>query len=334
MTIDSADSETKVVDDLDAIIESLDGPQGVLPVEAIQAARQHRQRIIPRLIQLIQRATDDARDGEPPESNSHFFALFLLLEFRAGEALPAILDAVALPGELPFDLFGDAIHEVLPKVVPTMAHDRLDDILPLIRNRDANQYVRWTLTCGLSRLVVAGLRQREEIVELLRGLLQEAVAGEDFDLITPLVSNLVDLYPEEAYEEIADAYQRRLVETFMIGLKDVDNKLAKGKEAALRWLGRHSPYLEDTIEELQHWAAFEKKDEPKAALTAPPPRPKSTWVGADPSALTTQPADLDPYDTPETVRGEGRRVGRNDPCPCGSGKKYKKCCGSASKRNA
>jgi SEC-C motif-containing protein len=24
---------------------------------------------------------------------------------------------------------------------------------------------------------------------------------------------------------------------------------------------------------------------------------------------------------------EGPRVGRNDPCPCGSGKKYKKCCG-------
>ena len=23
----------------------------------------------------------------------------------------------------------------------------------------------------------------------------------------------------------------------------------------------------------------------------------------------------------------GRKVGRNDPCPCGSGKKYKKCCG-------
>jgi len=25
---------------------------------------------------------------------------------------------------------------------------------------------------------------------------------------------------------------------------------------------------------------------------------------------------------------EGHKVGRNDPCPCGSGKKYKKCCGS------
>ena len=24
---------------------------------------------------------------------------------------------------------------------------------------------------------------------------------------------------------------------------------------------------------------------------------------------------------------KGQKVGRNDPCPCGSGKKYKKCCG-------
>ena len=24
---------------------------------------------------------------------------------------------------------------------------------------------------------------------------------------------------------------------------------------------------------------------------------------------------------------KGKKVGRNDPCPCGSGKKYKKCCG-------
>ena len=30
----------------------------------------------------------------------------------------------------------------------------------------------------------------------------------------------------------------------------------------------------------------------------------------------------------EGVRREGPKVGRNDPCPCGSGKKYKKCCGA------
>ncbi|MEM0732619.1 hypothetical protein HMPREF3022_08580 [Neisseria sp. HMSC065C04] len=30
---------------------------------------------------------------------------------------------------------------------------------------------------------------------------------------------------------------------------------------------------------------------------------------------------------PQTVRREGEKVGRNDPCQCGSGKKYKACCG-------
>ncbi|HEY7513687.1 MAG TPA: SEC-C metal-binding domain-containing protein, partial [Vicinamibacteria bacterium] len=32
-------------------------------------------------------------------------------------------------------------------------------------------------------------------------------------------------------------------------------------------------------------------------------------------------------DEVQTVRREGKKVGRNDPCPCGSGKKYKKCHG-------
>ncbi|HTD23452.1 MAG TPA: preprotein translocase subunit SecA [Terriglobales bacterium] len=31
----------------------------------------------------------------------------------------------------------------------------------------------------------------------------------------------------------------------------------------------------------------------------------------------------------QQVRRSGEKIGRNDPCPCGSGKKYKKCCGVA-----
>jgi len=31
----------------------------------------------------------------------------------------------------------------------------------------------------------------------------------------------------------------------------------------------------------------------------------------------------------KTVQRETPKIGRNDPCPCGSGKKYKKCCGAA-----
>ena len=32
-------------------------------------------------------------------------------------------------------------------------------------------------------------------------------------------------------------------------------------------------------------------------------------------------------DVDKTIRNDGPKIGRNDPCPCGSGKKYKNCCG-------
>jgi preprotein translocase subunit SecA len=35
---------------------------------------------------------------------------------------------------------------------------------------------------------------------------------------------------------------------------------------------------------------------------------------------------LTPGPPPEPERAS-TKVGRNDPCPCGSGKKFKKCCG-------
>jgi preprotein translocase subunit SecA len=43
--------------------------------------------------------------------------------------------------------------------------------------------------------------------------------------------------------------------------------------------------------------------------------------GMDPQAAQSQPA------RPVTITRNVPKVGRNDPCPCGSGKKYKKCCG-------
>jgi preprotein translocase subunit SecA len=44
---------------------------------------------------------------------------------------------------------------------------------------------------------------------------------------------------------------------------------------------------------------------------------------------TPRPARTGGDDVIKTVRREEPKVGRNDPCPCGSGKKYKKCHGQA-----
>ena len=52
-----------------------------------------------------------------------------------------------------------------------------------------------------------------------------------------------------------------------------------------------------------------------AAAVAQAPAPTPARTGGD--------------DVIKTVRREEPKVGRNDPCPCGSGKKYKKCHGAA-----
>jgi preprotein translocase subunit SecA len=42
----------------------------------------------------------------------------------------------------------------------------------------------------------------------------------------------------------------------------------------------------------------------------------------------TQPAEQVAPGKSKPVKRQGKKIGRNDPCPCGSGKKYKKCCGA------
>jgi hypothetical protein len=50
--------------------------------------------------------------------------------------------------------------------------------------------------------------------------------------------------------------------------------------------------------------------------------PRDGFGGKSPSEMLSQ-----VQGKVETFRRQDTRVGRNDPCPCGSGKKYKKCCG-------
>ena len=54
--------------------------------------------------------------------------------------------------------------------------------------------------------------------------------------------------------------------------------------------------------------------------------PREAFDGKKPAEMLAENPSLMPQKV-ETFRREEPRVGRNDPCPCGSGKKYKKCCG-------
>lgn len=57
--------------------------------------------------------------------------------------------------------------------------------------------------------------------------------------------------------------------------------------------------------------------------------PKVVTESVKKTPFTTRPQRRQPVQQ----RIVGKKVGRNDPCPCGSGKKYKKCCWSKDQRN-
>jgi uncharacterized protein len=68
--------------------------------------------------------------------------------------------------------------------------------------------------------------------------------------------------------------------------------------------------LEDAVGELSGWYTFSdaaKQDQDR-------------W------ATSPEDAGLSFADTPQPFVDPFKGVGRNDPCPCGSGKKFKKCC--------
>ena len=69
---------------------------------------------------------------------------------------------------------------------------------------------------------------------------------------------------------------------------------------------------EDTVK-MMFTLQLRRREEPKREQVA---QPTQESLGSSDGSISKQPA-----------RRSAAKVGRNDPCPCGSGKKYKKCCG-------
>jgi preprotein translocase subunit SecA len=118
----------------------------------------------------------------------------------------------------------------------------------------------------------------------------------------------------------------------------------------LRSYGQRDPLVEYKAESFRMFESLRENVERsavslffRAELAPPPPRPEP-----DPTQMKAQHQEVSAYEQgpapagqapeasapPEAMAGGGQRtvqreapkVGRNDPCPCGSGRKYKKCC--------
>jgi preprotein translocase subunit SecA len=110
------------------------------------------------------------------------------------------------------------------------------------------------------------------------------------------------------------------------------------EEEIVRYLWRLTPVAGDGSQEAVVRPPASPRRPPQqitlsSPSTSPPPSPFGAVGGSAPPPSvrqgTPRPARTGGDDVIRQVKRDEPKVGRNDPCPCGSGKKYKKCHGAA-----
>ena len=140
---------------------------------------------------------------------------------------------------------------------------------------------------------------------------------------------------EELGENITRELERvvllKQVDTKWMDHIDAMDELKKG--ISLRSYGQKDPVVEYRIEGFDMFdemIAGIREETIKILLLAPFRKPNAPMPQEAPKReQVAQPTATSSDGTvaPATIRRQGKKVGRNDPCPCGSGKKYKNCCG-------
>lgn len=296
------------------ILHEFERATGRFARAAVEEAVARREEVTPELLRVLEDTVNRAAElGADGDYMAHLYAMFLLAQFRETRAYPLVVRLASLPGDLPDSLCGDFITEDLGQVLASVCGGELAGIQSLIENEATDEWVRGAALSSLVTLVAAGQKSRDEIVSYFAGLFRGKLARKWSHVWDALVSCAANLYPAELLDDIERAYEEGLVDPGFIRLEDVKRDLALGKDRILARLADdpHRRLVEDTVAEMGWWACF-REDRPSHSKGAPEtsaraaPRP-----AAHPQVKSTKP-----------------KTGRNEPCPCGSGKKYKKCCGA------
>lgn len=296
---------------IEEILKELERYRGYLPREALAEAVEKQAEITPELLKNIQYVMDHPKIlREDKRYFAHNYAMFLLAQFREPRAYPLIAELYKIPEDIAFDFANDIITGDLGRILASVCNGDTSLIKELIENEKVDEFVRSAGISALCVLVAVQEKSREEIIGYFKELFDKKFERTPFYTWNVLVDRSTLLYPEELLEEIEKAYRDELIETFLMPFDMVEEALEKGKEQVILELQENPEYslIGDTISELENEALFKTKEE-----SFPSPNPES-------SPKEEEEPPQQPY-----VR-ETKKIGRNKPCPCGSGKKYKKCC--------
>lgn len=236
------------------ILEELAYDLGELPREAIEAAIVQKTLITPYLLNILEDAIARVDDIIQDDCyQGHLYALYLLAQFREKRAYPLILKLFSFSGEIPTLIAGDVLTEDLSRILASVCDNDIAPMQQIIENPEYNEYVRAACLIALVTLVGCGLRPHKEILHYFHALLQGRLEKKPSFVWDTLISSLCDLYPEELYEPIRQAFLQGLIDPNFISLEDVSTMLAQRKETHLFRLFSNAELIDDTVSEMEKW---------------------------------------------------------------------------------
>lgn len=261
----------------------------------------------PKLREMLVRAAL-GQDLDDRDATLLFRGLHILGGARDTAAFKPLLIFLRRPVHELDALLADAITESLARIVAGVFDGDADALLGAIAHRETDEFVRDALIGAAAFLAWDGKIDRDLFQQFLERFFEERLAVDE-DHSWYAWQEAIALLGMNALRPIVhQAFEQGRLSPRMLSLKDFEDDLAAAENApddSHRFEKCNLGYIEDVLEALQ-WTDI---------------------VGPDPFEAPHEDAGMEEYALPALpVTNSLRSVGRNDPCPCGSGAKFKKCC--------
>jgi uncharacterized protein len=320
--------------DIQAVIQDFVTCGHKLPKASMQWSLDHWDECGPHFLALLERfirGEDKSREAV----DTLLFALHLMGQKRerhAFEPLCALAANVNLFEEL---LGDDGATESLPCLLVSTFDGRIELLKALIEDATADEFVRHSALNALAYLTYRGDIAPQETRDYLRWLHHAMQPREENYAFAGIADAIINLGFVEDRPIVGDLLAKGLIADDIMEMRHFDEEIKTVLADPERRAGfdrdRTEPYT-DVIGEMATWHWFTEAGE-QEELEAQRHAQQTTAqkfekILADPDAMpygmVVDPLGLYKPTTP--VAAASAKVGRNDPCPCGSGKKYKKCC--------
>ena len=277
------------------------GVTELIPMDAIAAARADRATAVPAFMQAIEEYAPGLDESAP---NPLFWIFHLLGEWREKSAYRPLARLLRRSQrELEF-ILGEAVNETSHRVMAAVFDGDPNPLYEVVLDPQADEFIRSRMCETIAMLTLDGEMPRAEAERFLRACYTDIVPqGENFVWVG-WQSAIALLGLDELRALVARAFASKFISPNFMSFDHfkADMKKTVDDPTAFRDSPDKYTLIGDVVEELSNWYEIQTE----------PPRPQ---IGDYWGQHLDGPA-VNPY----------RDVGRNDPCPCGSGAKFKKCC--------